>query len=271
MFTSLGLGGGGARGGLQVGAIAALESRRGDLLFPDGIYGCSIGSILATAVAFRLTAAQIREMYNTHFNLDGFLPSVKLTTLMELPSAKGLFTMDMAEQTILRAFDSQGIDLRNKTLEDSPQPLYIIASNMTTQVPNIFAKHVRILDALKCSSCIPIVFQPQILYNQVYLDGGLFLDDISSVIPPDALLLHISPSSEAIFPADIESMSIPTYIYRMYRSIRKSSFSKNTIWLQNSTTGVLQDLTQEEKQQLFTDGYLQTTAFLAKRFPEELQ
>jgi hypothetical protein len=271
VFSSLALGGGGARGGLQVGALAALESRRGDLVFPNGIYGCSIGSILATAVAFRLSAAQIRDMYNAHFNLDGFLPSMKLTTLVELPTKKGLFSMDTAEQTILRAFDSQGIDLRNKTLQDSPQPLYIIASNMTTQVPNIFAKHVRILDALKCSSCIPLVFQPQILYNQVYLDGGLFLDDISSVVPEDALLLHISPSSEPIFPADLESMSIPTYIHRMYRGMRKPSFSKNTIWLQNSTVGILQDLTPEEKQELFTEGYLQTTTFLAKRFPEELE
>jgi predicted acylesterase/phospholipase RssA len=35
--------------------LAAIEKIKGDLQFPEGIYGCSIGSIVATAVALWIT------------------------------------------------------------------------------------------------------------------------------------------------------------------------------------------------------------------------
>lgn len=271
MYQALALGGGGVRGGLHVGALAALEQVRGHLQFPEGIYGCSVGSIVATAVAFGLSAAQIRTMFDTHFDLDKFLPPLRLTTLTELPNRKGLFSMDLLEQTILEAFRSQSIDLADKTLGDAPQKLHIVASNMTRQTPTIFQGNVRVLDAIKCSSCLPFVFAPQVLYNQVYLDGGILVDSLSDLAPPDALVLHISAPAEGMYPNDLQTLSLPTFMYRVYRSTRPKPMGSNVLWLQNTTIGILQELSPADKMLLFDQGYSQASLFLSKRFPQKLQ
>lgn len=270
MFSSLALGGGGVRGGLHVGALMALERIRGSLQFPQGIYGCSVGSILATAVAFNLNATQIRTMFETYFDLQRFVPQLRLSSLTDLSAKKGLFSMDMLESTIVEAFQSQSVDLRTKRISDAPQPLYIVASNMTSHTTTIFSGTVPVLDAIKCSSCLPIVFTPQVLYNQVYLDGGVLLDSMTTVTPQDCLTLHISSPSETIFPSELADMTLATYLHRVYRGMRNKPPTRNTLWLYNNTVSILQELTPAEKTLLVDEGYSQTLAFLSKRLPKEL-
>jgi hypothetical protein len=269
MFRSLALGGGGVRAGLQVGALAALEHIRGPLTFPDGIWGCSAGSVLATAVAFNLTAEQIRTMYMVHMNMSTVLPPPRLESLADLVAKKGLFTMDRYEATLLAAFKVYGIDLATKTIADAPQPLYIVASNLTTHNPTVFTKQVRILDAIRCSSCIPLLFQPEVLYNNVYVDGGLFVDCLDALVGPDTLVLHISDPGEKLYASELETISLTTYLYRVYRSTRGRPASPNVLWLRNSTVGLLQDLTLPEREALLADGDLQTRTFLTKRLAKE--
>ena len=271
MFTSIAFGGGGVRGGLHVGALRALEERQGSLQFPKGIYGCSVGSIIATAVAFNMKFAQIREMFDTHFDLDKFVPPLRLSCFAELSDRKGLFSMDLLGDTILKAFASQNVDLRGKTIGDAPQPLYIVASNMTTQSTTIFGKTVGVLDAIKCSSCLPIIYSPQILGNNVYMDGGILLDALSNLVPADGLVLHISEPSQAITPTQLAELSIPLFLHRIYRSTRGKPVEANTLSLYNTTIGLLHDITQKDKEFLCQEGYSQTLAFLAKRFPKELK
>ena len=43
---------------------------------------------------------------------------------------------------------------------------------------------------------------------------------------------------------------------------------KNTIWFENNSIGILQELTPEMKEMLYTEGRSQTLAFLAKRGTE---
>lgn len=259
------------RAGLHVGALRALERLQGSLSFPDGIWGCSAGAILATAVAFNLSAAQIQTMYFNHVALSDILPSPRLEAFAALITKKGLFSMDRFEEAMIHAFQSQGIDLSNKTIADAPQPLYIVASNLTTHNPTVFTKHVRILDALRCSSCIPFVFQPQVLYNNVYVDGGVLVDCLSSITPSTTLVLHLSEPGSKVFVQDIESMTLTTYLHRIYRATRTHPHGSNILWLQNATIGILHDMTPEEKEMLLRDGDSQTLAFFAKRFPNELK
>jgi hypothetical protein len=270
MFHSLALGGGGVRGGLHIGALAAYEKICGPLVFPNGIYGCSIGSIVATAVAFHLTSSQIYTMFETHFHLDRFLPAIRLSSIASLSVKKGLFPMEKFETALLEAFASQNVDLRGKTIADAPQRLCIVASNMTTQNVNIFAGTVPILDAIKCSSCLPLVFAPQILYNQVYLDGGIFVDCLSEIVPPGTLVFHISAPSEPIFPSDLDTMELPTYFHRVYRSMRGKPHNLDTVWLQNTTISMLQTLTPEDKKLLHEEGFSQASTFLSKRLAQKL-
>ena len=271
MFRSLALGGGGVRAGLHVGALKALEASRGSLSFPDGLWGCSAGAVLATAVAFNLTAAQVADLYRNHMDITAVIPPPKLSALAELATTKGMFSMDQYEQAIITAFKTHGIDLTDKTLADTPQPLYIVASDMTTHNPTVFTKQVRILDALRCSSCIPILFQPQVLYNHVYLDGGLFVDCLSSLVPPDCLVLHISDPGEKLYASELESIPLTSYFHRIYRSLRGRPTAPNVLWLQNSSIGILQEMTPAQKDALCEQGTSQTLAFLSKRAAQEVE
>lgn len=270
MLLSIALGGGGVRGGLHIGALAAIEKIQGNLNFPDGIYGCSIGSIIATAVAFGLNSKQIQDMFNNYIDLNNVLPEIRLSNITEFVARKGLFTMDALEKTVIEAFHSQQIDLTNKTLKDAPQKLFIVASNMTTQRPTLFQENVRILDAIKCSSCLPFIFEPQILYGDVYLDGGLMLESLDKVVPSSCLVIHISEMGVPLTAKDIKEVSVPTFMYQIYRSTRQKPSRENVIWLRDESIAVLQQLTEKDKQHLYNQGFLQTSTFFAKRFPKEL-
>lgn len=269
MFRCIALGGGGVRGGLHVGALLELERRQGHLRFPDGIYGTSVGSILATAIAFGLRAEQIRDMFLNHMDVKSILPTLRFQTVTNAAKTKGLFPMDQFESTVLRAFDSQGIDLRKKKISDAEQQLWIVASNMTTQRATLFTGDVLVMDAIRCSSCIPVVFQPQILFNHVYLDGGVYVDNLGKIVPPHCLVLHISEPPGRLFPTQLESMSLPSYLHTLYRSFRTRKCSPNTLWLENTTIGILHELTDEDKQTLIQQGTLQTRAWLSKRAHQE--
>jgi predicted acylesterase/phospholipase RssA len=271
LFKSLALGGGGVRGGLHIGALAALEKFKGNLDFPEGIYGTSVGSIVATAVAFGLKSSQIREMFDKHFHMESILPPIRLSNLVDSPTKKGLFSMDMLEKTVLEAFDSQGVDLRGKKIADAEQRLYIVASNMTTMRTNILTCGIPVLDAIKCSSCLPFVFVPQVLYNQVYVDGGVFMDSLVSVVPETCLVIHISSAGEPMYPSEMESMSLAKFLHSVYRGTRNRVSGKNVLWLQNESVHILQSIGPKEKALLYNEGFSQTRTFLTKRFPEELK
>jgi patatin-like phospholipase/acyl hydrolase len=62
-FQKLALGGGGVKGILHIGALQEL-SKHQPLIFPEGVYGSSIGAVIGTYVAFGLPIDE--KMYPEH-------------------------------------------------------------------------------------------------------------------------------------------------------------------------------------------------------------
>jgi hypothetical protein len=269
MFSSIALGGGGVRGGIMIGGLAALEKHQ-PLIFPKGIYGCSAGSIIATALAYKVPLAAIKNMFDTDFNLSGVVPSINLTSITSFTHEKGLFSMDAFTQTLIKAFDGQGVDLRNAVIDDTPQKLYILASNLTTRKPVLLTGSVSILDAIRCSSCLPFVFHPQVLYNNLYIDGGFYAHNMHKVVPPDTLVFHISRSELSITPDRLKKMTLSDYSATLYEAFRVESHTDNVLWFKNDTIAMMQELTDANKKQLYDEGFAQGSSFFAKRFPEVL-
>lgn len=270
-FRSIAFSGGGVRGGLHVGAVAAIQTVYGNLQFPDGVYGSSIGSIVATAVAFGLDAIQIRSIFDKHLQLSAFLPPLRLTSIQNFAEKKGMFSMDKMEESIVTMFQEHGVDLRNKTCADAQQKLYIVASNLTRGKPTLFTGTVPVLQAIRCSCCLPFVFEPQVMYNQVYVDGGIQVHYLHKIVPENSLVVHISQVDKPFSARDVLSASIMEYTSSIYGNTRKEPLPSNTLWLQNSTIGILQELTPDDKQLLFDQGYSQTLRFLSKLVPEKLE
>jgi predicted acylesterase/phospholipase RssA len=203
-FTRLALGGGGMKGLLHVGALMEL-SKHQELDFPQGIYGASIGSIIGTYIAFKLPIEKLLPLYKKHFSsTKAFVPSIGIYDISNCLSAKGLFSMNHFEKNLCAFFDEAKLDIRNKVLGDASMPLYVVTSNVTKGRSTLLTKNVSVIDAIKCSCCVPGVFKPQTLYGQVYADGVLFSPNIAGVIPlsPDTLILALPRQKSFVVTAD---------------------------------------------------------------------
>lgn len=267
MFKSVAFGGGGTRGGLHMGVLRALNELHPDMSFPEGIYGCSIGCVFALATAFRVNLDAMEAMYAKWFGVDALTPYATLENLQSFPDANGFMPMDGYIHAVAQAFLAMGIDLRPMVLADAPQPLFFLASNMTTGRPTFLTGQVPMLDALACSGCIPFVFRPRILYGNVYLDGGVFVRCIGSVVPPSTLVIHISGTGCSMTPQS----GLGDLVSAIYEGARTQYRGPNVLRIEGPPMTALSDLTLAQKNQLVRIGYSGALAFFAKRFPKELE
>lgn len=260
LYRSIALGGGGTRGGLHIGALHAIQELKGDLEFPDGIYGGSVGAIIGTAIAFRVDLRKLNTVYNKYFTMSNFIPTPTLTHVFTTLTRKGVFSMDRLEEMLIRVFSECGVDIRGKRLCDAPQPLFVIASNMTTGRPTILTGRVPILQALRCSSCIPGLYEPQNLYGHVYLDAGVHLRCLRQVLPPQTLLIHISGTCGRI----TEKSSLGELLFACYSGRATQYFGDNICRIRGVNYSLFGELTQKDRDYLFAEGYSQTRRFLTK-------
>lgn len=270
MFRSIALGGGGIRGFLILGGLKAVEERQGNLNFPDGIYGCSVGAVIATGVAFGLTYQQAEEVCIKYVNTSGFLPSFRYATILAFMQKKGLFTQDLMEELFLKIFDSVGIDLRGKMISDAPQKLYLLASNITTQRPTLLTGNIPLLAAMKASCCLPFIFHPQVIHNQLYIDGGVYAENMYDAVPKGTLVLDIAHIKQSIFPSTLEAISVFDMVRTLWAGLRSVRVHADAVNLNIDGIYLLDELKEEDKRRMIDAGYSQTMRFLAKRVPKEL-
>jgi NTE family protein len=269
MFRSIAFGGGGMRGALHLGGLRAVLKFQESLTFPDGIYGYSIGSIIATALAFNLSIHQIQSMIDESMHLESIVKQPKLSMFADLVNKCGLLSMNEVEESIRKAFLKQGVDLRNKVIADAPQKLFIGASNLTLRKPVFFTGQVPILTAIKASCCIPCVFQPQVVYNHVYVDGGVYMYYFDEYLPKDCLSFIVSYTPQPLRPQDLEG-NLPELLKQLYCGQRHPPTSKYAIWFKEDKVHVIHDIKADDKKRLIQQGYLQTFTFLTKRLAEEV-
>ena len=268
MFRSIALGGGGIRGFLILGALKEIEERQG-LIFPDGIYGCSVGAVIATGIAFGMTYKQGEEVCMKYMNTSGFLPSFRHATILAFMQKKGLFTMDLMEELFLTIFDAANIDLRGKVISDAPQKLYILSSNITTQKPTMLTGNIPVLAALKASCCLPFIYHPQVIHNQLYIDGGVYAENMYDVVPKGTLVIDIAHIKQAIFPSTLESFSIFDMVRTLWAGLRSIRVHNDSLRLHIDGIHILDELKDEDKTRMIEAGQLQAMRFFAKRVPKE--
>jgi predicted acylesterase/phospholipase RssA len=271
MFKALALGGGGIRGFLIFGALKALQKQRGNLTFPDGVYGCSVGAVIATAIAFGLTSEQIEEIGYKFVNTSAFLPSYRHATILAFTQKKGLFTMDLMEELFLRVFDSVGIDLRGKMISDAPQKLYMVASNITTQKMTLLTGNIPLLAAMKASCCLPFIYHPQVIHNQLYLDGGVYAENMTLAVPKGTLVFDIAHIRQPVFTSTLESMSIFDMVRTLWAGLRSIRATTDSLNLHIDGIYLLDELKDEDKTRMIEAGYAQALRFFAKRLPKEVE
>ena len=182
--------------------------------------------------------------------------------------------MSAFEDSIVDMFLEAGLDIRTKTLGDAKMPLYIVASNITKGTPTVFSKNVPLLDAIKCSCCIPAMFKPQELYGQLYVDGDLFVPSLSSIVKDGLVFSLVKKTSACITPKTIETMHPLQYMRDLYimsmNRVRHNEKTDLTLCLEYKHLRSDSDLSEFNIPDIFESGKKQLNDFLrSKGFCQE--
>jgi predicted acylesterase/phospholipase RssA len=229
-FKTLTLGGGGTKGVFHFGILLELQKHQ-ELNFPGGVYGVSVGSIIATYIAFGLPVnMEIFEKMNHMFSPAFFIEEVDFPKLANSYTSKGLFTTDHLCRSVSTIFLYHGIDIRTAKLSDAKMPLYIFASNLTKGKPTIFKDNVLLIDAIRCSCAVPGIFQPQVLYDEIYIDGDMFCPSLDYFVEDKTDLLSISLKCGMLktkfTSSNIDEISPLKYMHDMYTMITRNFHSQ---------------------------------------------
>lgn len=255
------------KGGAHIGALRAIQEVQGSLEFPDGIYGSSIGAVIAVAIAFNIPMETIQATFTKYHKLSYWLPSASVKYAFSMMDRKGFFSMNKLREILVSIYTECGIkDIETKRICDAPQPLFILASNMTRRKPAILTGEVPILDAVLCSCCIPGLFEPQVLYGEVYLDGAVYVRYVEQVIPPETLAFQLMGRGAKITPKS----SLGDILYACWCGTMNHIPSKNVCCFRDIKVGILEDIADAEREALYELGHSQTLAFLSKRVSKHL-
>ena len=270
VIRKLGLGGGGAKGILHVGALMEL-SKHQPLVFPDGIYGSSVGSIIASCVAFGIPIEKILEFVRTYSSIQKLIPSkFEVQNISKLFTSKGFYNMNVFNTRMIELFGSSDIDVRNKKLSDALMPLYVVSSNITKGVPTIFSGDVYVLDALRCSCCIPFLFHPQQVGECLYIDGDVLTPNLTSLCSADTIVINLDKyRKHSIMPSQLESLSALDYAKELYNIValhnQKAQSSTNTISMSYPTLYSDSDLSEFKVDEILADSGHQFSRFLSSK------
>lgn len=211
------------KGIMHIGALNELKKHQ-ELVFPDGVWGCSVGAIIGILVAFRLDLKT--ELISKYMDYDNVVGDIKFQDIQNIFGTKGLFSMNKFTETMTTFFKQEyDLDITTTKIGDSKMPLFIVASNITKGIPTIFSNDVLLVDALRCSCCIPLIYKPQELYGQLYVDGGLLVPYLCTIVP-DGLHFVLTKKRTKKFNVDtIETIGPLDYMRSLY-SMSMNQFYK---------------------------------------------
>jgi NTE family protein len=155
--TGLVLSGGGARGFAHLGVIEALNEAG---IFPDVISGTSAGALAGVLYADGYTPRQILKIMNTTRMLTYIRPTLPRSGLLQISG-------------MIKILDTH---LKAKTFEELKIPLFVSATDLNNAV-SVYFSEGELLCRVIASASIPVLFNPVVIDNINYVDGGV-LDNL---------------------------------------------------------------------------------------------
>ena len=172
-ITHLSLSGGGTKGLCALGILQYLDEKC-LLKNVKQIIGTSIGSVIGTLLCFMSPHEIINNIelfYKISYNDINIRSLITKYSLM----TKEPFINEI--EFFLQKYFKCSPSFSELFLKTGKH-LIITASNITTHKTEYFDHHkfsnMKVIDAIKCSINIPIIFEKEIIDNNVYIDGSVF-------------------------------------------------------------------------------------------------
>lgn len=149
----LALGGGAVLGAAHIGVLKALEDYGYEI---TSITGTSIGAFVASLYAFGLPVAEIEKL----------ALKLRWIDISELSLSQfGLLSNENLGDIVIE-------NITGENIEESKIPLAVIATNITSG-EKVVLKEGNIKSAVMASTCLPGVFIPVNINNDLLIDGGV--------------------------------------------------------------------------------------------------
>lgn len=149
----LALGGGAVLGAVHIGVMKALDDNN---IKVECISGTSIGALIASLYACGLDGKNIERLLSK----QGWFDISKISI-----SKMGILTNEKLGKFIDKHVGS-------KSFDETQTPLAIVASDLI-EGEKVIIKEGKIADAVMASTCVPGIFTPVTINDQVLVDGGI--------------------------------------------------------------------------------------------------
>lgn len=159
------LGSGGARGVAHIGFVKALEEAG---ITPDCISGSSAGSIVGACMAMGMTSDEMMEAIR-NLKANEVLYGVPNFNRSGVFSTRGIHRK-------LNSF------FKRKRICDLNLEFCCVATNLSKGESKVFTGRSFVVPSIVASSCIPALFEPEVIGGVQYIDGG-----VTSRLPIEAI------------------------------------------------------------------------------------
>lgn len=173
-YTHLVLSGGGLSGVVYIGAFRYLyENGLHDSI--KTVSGTSIGALFGLLFVLGVSTEVMERAFS---NLSHDLVSIDITDVFSLATKMGMHPGIDLDKLLKSSMD---VDVRRMTFKRLSRKygksLHVCATNVATMAPTYFSDEttpdVLVIDAIRASMAIPIVFMPVTIDGAPYIDGGI--------------------------------------------------------------------------------------------------
>ena len=160
----------GSGGVLCAASLGLSKALRREGLTPGMAVGCSGGSIYAAVIALGIDPDEAQRQTLNLFTSDVF--EGYTSNLKSALSGETRFTemSSLIDDNIM--YERLKTVFQDKTFEDTVIPLYIVATHLYTG-ERVVISSGKILDAIRASIAIPMIFSPWKIGDQLLVDGAV--------------------------------------------------------------------------------------------------
>lgn len=265
MYKKLVLSGGGINGIIYIGIIKYLEEQNLINNF-DVFVGTSVGSLINTLIILGYKAEEIED-FILEFN---FSDIIKLN-ILKLFTDYGIDDGSLFEILIkcfirnkLKRDNFTLIELYNLTKKRNIIVTCNISKNKCMYIDHISHPNLKIITALKMSTCIPFYFKPVSYKNELFVDGSLLCHfGINIFGENDSEVLGILLKNDN-FTEEVSSFdNYISLLLNLYTNLNKYK-NKNIIKIDYIHNILDFSIKKEEKKKLINIGYNKIFNYLKK-------
>ncbi len=200
--TGICFGGGGALGFAHLGVLKALEEYE---IYPYYVSGASMGSIIAALYAEGYASDEIIQIVEEH-------KVNSLTKIMSLAKTnlKAGLSGNQKVENLLRQY------IPHSDFNRLKRPLYLSVVNFRKAESMIVSSGNSLIEYMLASISVPLVFEPEIIGEDVYIDGGIMNNlPVEPLIPLCEKIIGVDVHTAFPFAGKITKTNILPLTYRI--------------------------------------------------------